>query len=91
MWKYLASKKEKPLVAGCLTIPQIWEKVTVLFFPTIFSELRNVNSFTRNKTLELNFTPRKARKSRQFWDLSETKLTKNDSFGEQMLTTLSNH
>ena len=40
------------------------------------SELRNVNSFTRSKTLELNFTPRKARKSRQFWDPSETKLTK---------------
>ena len=40
------------------------------------AELRNVNSFTRSKTLELNFTPRKARKSRQFWDLSETKLTK---------------
>ena len=41
-----------------------------------WAELRNVNSFTRSKTLELNFTPRKARKSRQFWDLSETKLTK---------------
>ena len=40
------------------------------------AELQNVNSFTRSKTLELNFTPRKARKSRQFWDLSETKLTK---------------
>ena len=39
-------------------------------------KLRNVNSFTRSKTLELNFTPRKARKSQQFWDLSETKLTK---------------
>ena len=33
------------------------------------AELRNVNSFTRCKTAELNFTPRKARKSRQFWDL----------------------
>ena len=40
-----------------------------------WAELRNVNSFTRSKTPELNFTPRKARKSRQFWDLSETKLT----------------
>ena len=40
------------------------------------AQLRNVNSFTRSKTLELNFTPRKARKSRQFWDVSETKLTK---------------
>ena len=30
-------------------------------------ELRNVNSFTRSKILELNFTPRKARKSRLFW------------------------
>ena len=40
------------------------------------SELRNVNSFTRSKTLELNFTPIKASKSRQFWDLSKTKLTK---------------
>ena len=38
-------------------------------------ELRNVNSLTRSKTLEQNFTPRKARRSRQFWDLSETKLT----------------
>ena len=32
LWKYLASEKEKPLVAGCLTIPQIWEKVTVSSF-----------------------------------------------------------
>ena len=39
-------------------------------------ELRNVNSFTQSKNLELNFTPRKTRKLQQFWDLSETKLTK---------------
>ena len=32
MWKYLASEKEKPVEAGCLTIPQIWEKVTVSYF-----------------------------------------------------------
>ena len=54
------------------------------------AELRNVNSFTRCKTAELDFTPRKARKLRQFWDLSETKLTKMVVCGEQMLTTLSN-
>ena len=30
------------------------------------AELRNVNSFTRCKTLELNCTPRKARESRKF-------------------------
>ena len=29
-------------------------------------ELQNVNLFTRNKTIKPNFTPRKARKSRQF-------------------------
>ena len=28
MWKYLASEREKPQTDGCLTIPQIWEKVT---------------------------------------------------------------
>ena len=43
---------------------------------TVCPELRNVNSFTRSKTLEQNFTPRKAHISQQFWDLSETKLTK---------------
>ena len=44
------------------------------------AELRNVNSFTRCKTLELNFTLRNARKLRQFWDLSETKLTQMIGF-----------
>ena len=44
--------------------------------PLSKAELRNVNSFTQSKTLELKYTPRKARKSRQFWDLSEIKLTK---------------
>ena len=43
---------------------------------TPWAELRNVNSFTRSKTLELNFTPRKARKSRQFWHLSQIKCAK---------------
>ena len=33
-------------------------------------ELRNVKSFTRSKTLELNFTPRKARKSRQIYNFN---------------------
>ena len=42
---------------------------------TVCAELRNVNSFTQSKNLKLNFTPRKARKSRQFWYLSQTKLT----------------
>ena len=28
----------------------------------LYAELRNVNSFTQSKILELNFTPRKARK-----------------------------
>ena len=32
MWKYLASEREKPQIDGCLTIPQIWEKVTVSSF-----------------------------------------------------------
>ena len=36
--------------------------------------LWNVNSFTRSKTLELNFTPKKARKSRQSWYVGQTKL-----------------
>ena len=44
------------------------------------SELGNVNSFTQSKNLKLNFTPRKARKSRQFWYLSRTKLTKRIAF-----------
>ena len=46
----------------------------------VTSELRNVNSLTRSKNLKLNFTPRKARKSRQFWYLSQTKLTKRIDF-----------
>ena len=54
------------------------------------AELQNVNSFTRSKILELNFTPRKARKKRQFWHLSQIKYVKKNSFGEQMLTILSN-
>ena len=32
LWKYLASEREKPQIDGCLTIPQIWEKVTVSSF-----------------------------------------------------------
>ena len=32
MWKYLASEGEKTLTHGCLTIPQIWEQVTVSSF-----------------------------------------------------------
>ena len=32
-----------------------------------FSELQNVNLFTRSKTIKPNFTRKKARKSRQFW------------------------
>ena len=52
----------------------LWKKRQWRF--NSWSELRNVNSFTRSKILELNFIPRKVRKSRQFWDLSETKLTK---------------
>ena len=54
------------------------------------TELRNGNSFTRSKILELNVTPRKARKQRQFWQVSQIKCAKKDSFGEQMLTILSN-
>ena len=47
---------------------------------TVCAELRNVNSFTQSKNLKINFTPRKARKSQQFWYLSRTKLTKRIAF-----------
>ena len=40
--------------------------------PTIdIPELQNVNSFTQSKTFKPNFTPQKARKSRQFWHTEE--------------------
>ena len=43
---------------------------------TLITELRNVNSFTQSKVLELNFTPKRACKLRQFWNQNLTKLTK---------------
>ena len=52
------------------------EMLTTLRALGLDTELQNVNSFTRSKTLKLNFAPRKAHKSQQFWDLRETKLTK---------------
>ena len=40
------------------------------------AELRNVNSFTRSKILELDFTPRKAREEQQFLHKSQLKCAK---------------
>ena len=53
-----------------------WTEFLAMLVSQHSTLVQNVNSFTRSKTLELNFTPIKASKSRQFWDLSKTKLTK---------------
>ena len=51
----------------------------------VFWLLYHLSSSSWLVILGLDFTPRKARKSRQYWYLCETKLTKNYHFEEQML------
>ena len=80
----MAYSKFSPRVSKSLTACRIMKSPNGLLEShigcTCLTELRNVNSFTRSKNLKLNFTPRKARKSRQFWYLSRTKLTKRIAF-----------
>ena len=47
-------------------------------FPTE-PESRNVDTFIRSKSFKLNFTPRKVRKSGQFWCFNQIKLMKRIS------------
>ena len=71
--------REAKAMFWILIDPLGWIVELAIFFqldyPILPAELQNVNSFTRSKTLEIDFTLRKAHKSRRFWDLSETKLT----------------
>ena len=54
------------LVSPLLQTPFLSETVRT-------TELQNAKSFTRSQTFKLNFTPRKARKSRQCWHTTITK------------------
>ena len=55
----------------------------------VYPELRNVKSFTRSKSSEPNFTPRKVRKSRQIQHLEGMKLTQKAMSGEEKVNILS--
>jgi len=60
LWKYLAS--EKPVVAGCLTIPQIWEKIEEVVVKSVLCGLssfrgdgQNMPQFDDSKPMGPNF------------------------------------
>ena len=59
-------------VVECATLLRRW----LVCSQASVSELRNVNTSTRSKTVKPNFTRRKTHKSRQFWPFNLTKLTK---------------
>ena len=49
LWKHLASEREKPLMEGCLTIPQIREQVwSFNMTSSDFSSCRSISSLTIN-------------------------------------------
>ena len=54
----------------------------------MYPELRNIKSFTRSKSSKPNFTPRKARESRQIYHLEGIKLSQKATSGEQKLNII---
>ena len=63
IWCIIADRQQSETADALISNhPQKGRKSTMSTIVKRWSELRNVNSFTRSKILELNFTPRKARK-----------------------------
>ena len=72
-----------PLIVDCIATNSIPQGI-YRFWGWVKTELQNVNTFTRSKTVEPNFNRREVCKSQQFWHLNWTKLTTWILFGEQL-------